>query len=79
MPKLRRGRRSGKASRARSYPMLDELRAFGRKVGGACHFVAVMTRVQESMGQTLALAERSSAVPSGFCWLKTVDLKSQND
>ena len=30
--KLRRGGRSGQASRGRSYPTLDELQAFGREV-----------------------------------------------
>ena len=62
--KLRRGGRSGEASRARSYPTLDELRAFGREVCGVYYPAAMMARVQESMRQALTLAERNSAVPS---------------
>lgn len=62
--KLRRGGRSGEASRARSYPTLDELQAFGRDVCGVYHPAAVVARVQEGMRQALALAERNSAVPS---------------
>ena len=62
--KLRRGGRSGQASRGRSYPTLDELQAFGREVCGVHHPAAVVARVQEGMRQALALAECSSAVPS---------------
>ena len=62
--KLRRGGRSGEASRACSYPTLDELQASGREVCGVYHPAAVVARVQEGMRQALALAERNSAVPS---------------
>ena len=62
--KLRRGGRSGEASRARSYPTLDELQAFGREICGVYHPAAVVARVQEGMRQALTLAERNSAVPS---------------
>ena len=62
--KLRRGGRSGEASRARGYPTLDELQAFGRDVCGVYHSAAVVARVQEGMRQAFALAERNSAVPS---------------
>ena len=59
--KLRRGGRSGEASRARSYPTLDELPAFGREVCGVYHPTAVAAHVQEGMPQALTLAERNSA------------------
>ena len=62
--KMRRGGRSGQASRGRSYPTPDELQAFGREVCGVHHPAAVVARVQEGMRQALALAECSSAVPS---------------
>ena len=62
--KLRRGGRSGEASRARSYPTLDELQAFGREVCGVYHPAPVVARIRESQRQALALAERNSAVPS---------------
>jgi len=62
--KLRRGARSGEASRARSYPSLIELQAFGREVCGVYNPAAVVVRVQEGMRQALALAEANSAVPS---------------
>ncbi|MEO5660924.1 MAG: hypothetical protein ABIQ90_14175 [Polaromonas sp.] len=61
--KLRRGGRSGKASRARSDPTLEVLQDFGRDVCGVHHPAAVVARVQEGMRQALALAERNSAVP----------------
>ena len=62
--KPRRGGRSGEASRARSYPTLDELQAFGREVCGVYHPAAVVAREQEGMRQALVLAECNSAVPS---------------
>ena len=63
--KLRRGGRSGEASRARSYPTLvDKLQAFGREVCGFYHPAVAVARVQESMRQALAMAERNSAVLS---------------
>ena len=62
--KLRRGGRSGEVSRARSYPTLDELQAFGREVCGIYHRAAVVARVQDGMRQALALAQRNSAVSS---------------
>ena len=62
--KLRRGGRSGEASRARSYPSPDELQAFGREVCCVYHPAAEVARMRESMRQTLALAERNSVVPS---------------
>ena len=64
--KLRRGGRSGEASRARSYPTLDELQAFGRDVCGVYHPAAVVARVQEGMRQALALAECNTAVPNSL-------------
>ena len=62
--KLRRGGRSGEASRACGRPTLDKLQAFGREVCGVYHPAAVMVRMRESQRQALALAERNSAVPS---------------
>ena len=62
--KLRRRGRRGEASRARGYPTLDELQAFGRDVCGVYHPAAVVARVQEGMRQVLALAESNNAVPS---------------
>ena len=44
--KLRRGGRNGEASRARSYPTLDELQAFGRDVCGVHHPVVVVAHMQ---------------------------------
>ncbi|WP_372828320.1 type II toxin-antitoxin system HipA family toxin [Polaromonas sp.] len=61
--KLRRGGRSGEASRARSYPTPDELQAFGRDVCSVHHPAAVIARVQEGMRQALTLAQHNSAVP----------------
>ena len=61
--KLRRGGRSGEATRVRSYPTLQELQAFGRDVCGVYHPAAVVVRVQEGMRQALALAKLNSAVP----------------
>ena len=61
--KLRRGGRSGEASRARAYPGLVELQDFGREVCGVYNPAAVVGRVQEGMRQALALAEVNTAVP----------------
>jgi len=61
--KLRRGGRSGEVTRARSYPGLDELQAFGRDVCGVHNPAAVIVRVQEGMRQALLLAQANPAVP----------------
>jgi serine/threonine-protein kinase HipA len=61
--KLRRGGRSGEASRVRSYPTLEELQAFGRDVCGVYQPAAVVARVHNGMRQALVLASRNCAVP----------------
>ncbi len=62
--KLRRGGRSGETTRARSYPSLEELQAFGRDVCGVHNPAALVARVQEGMRQALELAKANSAVPT---------------
>lgn len=64
--KLRRGGRSGEASRARSYPSLGELLAFGREVCGVYNPAAVVAQVQEGMRAALRLAQAEPAVPKGL-------------
>jgi serine/threonine-protein kinase HipA len=64
--KLRRGGRSGEASRARSYPNLGELLAFGRDVCGVYNPAAVVAQVQDGMRAALRLAQAEPAVPSGL-------------
>lgn len=64
--KLRRGGRSGEASRARSYPSLDELLSFGREVCGVYNPAAVVAQVQQGMRAALRLADAEPAVPSGL-------------
>lgn len=62
--KLRRGGRSGETTRARSYPSLEELQAFGRDVCGVHNPAALVARVQDGMRQALELAKANSAVPT---------------
>lgn len=64
--KLRRGGRRGEASRARSYPSLGELLAFGREVCGVYNPAAVVAQVQEGMRAALRLAHAETAVPSSL-------------
>lgn len=62
--KLRRGGRSGETTRARSYPSLEVLQAFGRDVCGVHNPAALVARVQDGMRQALELAKANSAVPT---------------